>query len=93
MDDVYYIRSTYTNKQKDAKKNISKNFYDGSLTSNKSDKEKISKIKKFAKPIKDFFVDFCNETSIHGFNHIVAPERHLLEKYKIIYKICFIFIT
>ncbi|CAB3222451.1 unnamed protein product [Arctia plantaginis] len=24
--------------------------------------------------------DFCNETSIHGFNHIAAPRRHWLER-------------
>lgn len=86
MDDVYYIRSTYANQQKDVGTNIPHtSFYENSSSTHQRDAEekgKFNKITKFVKPFKDFFVDFCNETSIHGFNHIVAPRRHLLEKYK-----------
>lgn len=31
-------------------------------------------------PVKKFFLDFLSSSTIHGFNHIAAPKRHIIER-------------
>lgn len=33
-----------------------------------------------------YFIDFASSSSIHGFNHMTAPRRHLVERYNLLVK-------
>ncbi|XP_077294208.1 sodium channel protein Nach-like [Arctopsyche grandis] len=88
MDDMYYVRSTYY-RDRD-KFPIRRTAMDPSTlltisemmskNDHKAPKANPKKKNKFASGMSEFFTDFCNETTIHGFNHIVAPKRHIIEK-------------